>query len=125
PAAGRRHADDPRPEDHRARRTRGHRGCRPGAPPHPGRPGARRRRHRPGRGAPARPPPGRCRMRGLAVVLLVALPGIACVDRGVTPQRAATADTADQVMTGMTRGITRDGIRLTDVQAESAWVYNA
>ena len=64
-------------------------------------------------------------MRGLAVVLLVALPGIACVDRGVTPQRAATADTADQVMTGMTRGITRDGIRLTDVQAESAWVYNA
>lgn len=64
-------------------------------------------------------------MRTLLAVALL-LPAMAgCVDRGVTPQRAATADTADQVMSGMTRGITRDGIRLTDVQAESAWVYNA
>jgi LPS export ABC transporter protein LptC len=60
-------------------------------------------------------------------ILLVALPLLtvqACVERGVTPQRAASADTADQVMAGMARSITRDGVRLTDVQAESAWVYN-
>lgn len=50
----------------------------------------------------------------------------ACVDRPPAPtDPRAAADSANQVLQGMTRAITRDGIRLTDVRAESAWVFNA
>lgn len=48
----------------------------------------------------------------------------ACSQRGVTPTRAATADSADQLMEQMAHTITRDGIKSTYLEADSAWVYN-
>jgi LPS export ABC transporter protein LptC len=49
----------------------------------------------------------------------------ACQDRGVEPRRVVSADSADQVYDSMTFDITRDGIKSSRVQAESAWVYQA
>jgi LPS export ABC transporter protein LptC len=57
----------------------------------------------------------------LPLLLLAALAG--CAQRGVTPTRAAGADSADQVLEGMAHTITRDGIKSTYLEAESAWVY--
>jgi LPS export ABC transporter protein LptC len=56
-----------------------------------------------------------------ALVLIVLL--VACRDRGVTPHQVAAADSADQVYDSMTFDITRDGVKSSRVQAESAWVY--
>jgi LPS export ABC transporter protein LptC len=58
-------------------------------------------------------------------VLLLAIVCAACQDRGVAPKRVAAADSADQVYDSMTFDITRDGVRTSRVQAESAWVYQA
>lgn len=57
----------------------------------------------------------------LAMIVLLA----ACGDRGVAPRRVASADSADQVYDSMTFDITRDGVKSSRVQAESAWVYQA
>ncbi|MGH7593736.1 MAG: LPS export ABC transporter periplasmic protein LptC [Gemmatimonadales bacterium] len=54
----------------------------------------------------------------LMIVLLAA-----CRDRGVAPHRVASADSADQVLDSMTFDVTRDGVKSSRVQAESAWVY--
>jgi LPS export ABC transporter protein LptC len=61
-------------------------------------------------------------MRWLLAVLVATT---ACSERGVTPARAASADSADQVMEQMAHTITRDGIKSTYLEADSAWVYNA
>ncbi|MEO8479832.1 MAG: LPS export ABC transporter periplasmic protein LptC [Gemmatimonadota bacterium] len=64
-------------------------------------------------------------MRQLAIVLL-ALGAAACVDRPPAPSAPrAAADSANQVIQGMSRSITRDGLRLTDITADSAWVFSA
>lgn len=58
----------------------------------------------------------------LALLVLVA----ACSkDHGVQPRRTAGADSADQVLSGMKTTITRDGMRQSDVYADSAWMYQA
>jgi len=59
-------------------------------------------------------------MRALAPILILCA---ACVDRGVTPPRRAAADSADQVYDTMTFSITRNGVAVSRVKAESAWVY--
>jgi LPS export ABC transporter protein LptC len=48
----------------------------------------------------------------------------ACAERGVTPGRGTAADSADQVLEAMTTEVTRGGVRVTRVEAESAWVFN-
>jgi LPS export ABC transporter protein LptC len=64
-------------------------------------------------------------MRALVVAVGCAA-ALACSDRGVTPTiRGAVADSADQVMQQMSTEVTRGGVRVTQVQAESAWVFNA
>jgi LPS export ABC transporter protein LptC len=61
-------------------------------------------------------------MRRLAIILaLAAVTG--CAQRGVAPGRATEADSADQVLEGMAHTITREGIKSTYLEAESAWVY--
>ena len=63
---------------------------------------------------------GRGRVRAaLASIALLA----ACGDRGVAPRQVAAVDSADQVYDSMTFDITRDGVKTSRVQAESAWVY--
>ncbi len=62
--------------------------------------------------------------RLLIAVVLPALAG-ACVERGVAPSAVASADSADQVMVGMAHTITRDGIKSTYLEADSAWVFQA
>jgi LPS export ABC transporter protein LptC len=57
--------------------------------------------------------------RALVLVGMLA----ACGDRGVAPRQVAAADSADQVYDSMTFDITRDGVKSSRVQAESAWVY--
>ena len=58
-----------------------------------------------------------------AVVLLVL--AAACEDNGVQPPRTAGADSADQVYAGMTTAIVRNGVRESNVYADSAWMYQA
>lgn len=55
---------------------------------------------------------------------LVVIAATGCADRGVTPERATTVDSVDQIITGMDRTINRDGIRVSDVKADSAWMYD-
>lgn len=65
-------------------------------------------------------------MRRLALTFAVAAATAAtaaCADRGVAPSRAATADSADQVIEGMAHTITKDGVRSTYLEADSAWVF--
>lgn len=51
---------------------------------------------------------------------------IACGDSGAIQPRARTvADSADQVYEGMTTTIVRNGVRQSDVYADSAWNYTA
>jgi len=54
---------------------------------------------------------------------ILALLCAACVDRGVIPQRTVAGDSADQVYDSMTFSITRNGVAVSRVRAESAWVY--
>ncbi|MBL0180637.1 MAG: LPS export ABC transporter periplasmic protein LptC [Gemmatimonadetes bacterium] len=49
----------------------------------------------------------------------------ACGDRGIEPPVAAAGDSADQVMKGMAFNVTTEGVKISKVEAESAWVYNA
>lgn len=59
-------------------------------------------------------------------IALLALATAACADRPPAPSTPrAAADSASQVIQGMTRSITRDGLRLTDISADSAWVFSA
>lgn len=58
-------------------------------------------------------------------LLAVALCSAACADRGVTPSRAATADSSDMVLDSMRLIITRDGIQTSVVEADTAWIFNA
>jgi LPS export ABC transporter protein LptC len=62
-------------------------------------------------------------VRPRAAVLLLAV--AACADRGVTPNRAALPDSADQVMEHMTTAIERNGVRVDSIQADTAWLYQA
>ena len=64
-------------------------------------------------------------MSRIALVFALALGLTACSERGVTPARVATADSADQVMSGMGHTITRDGVKSTYLEADSAWVFQA
>ena len=61
-------------------------------------------------------------MKYLWLVLLCAA---ACTKKGVQPPRAAAGDSADQVYDTMTTYVARNGVRVSRVQAESAWVYTA
>jgi LPS export ABC transporter protein LptC len=47
----------------------------------------------------------------------------ACQDRGVPPRRTVVADSADQVLSGMSTTISRDGVRESIVTADSTWIY--
>lgn len=58
-----------------------------------------------------------------AILLLLVL--TACKDHGVLPRRTAEADSADQIYSGMTTEIVRDGVRQSHVYADSAWMYQA
>src|SRR5450755_2218423 len=58
-----------------------------------------------------------------AIVLIMLL--AACKDRGIQPRRTAGADSADQIYSGMTTEIVRDGVRQSHVYADSAWMYQA
>lgn len=58
-------------------------------------------------------------------LMLAALLAACGGERGVTPTRATSADSADQVMEQMAHTLTRDGIKSTYLEADSAWVYNA
>ncbi len=62
-------------------------------------------------------------MRHLILGLTIAL--VACGDPGIAPPVTAAGDSADQIMEGMVFSITHDGVRLSRVEADSAWVYNA
>lgn len=62
-------------------------------------------------------------MRRLLVIAAVML--TACGDRGIEPPPAALGDSADQVMKGMSFNVTTMGVKVSLVEAESAWVYNA
>jgi LPS export ABC transporter protein LptC len=62
-------------------------------------------------------------MRRLALLGLVVL--AACGDRGIEPPVAAVGDSADQVIKGMSFNVTTGGVKISRVDAESAWVYNA
>lgn len=62
-------------------------------------------------------------MRQLMVGL--ALLAAACGDVGIEPPVAAAADSADQIMEGMAFSVTLDGVKLSHVEADSAWVYQA
>ncbi|MGH7657126.1 MAG: LPS export ABC transporter periplasmic protein LptC [Gemmatimonadales bacterium] len=56
---------------------------------------------------------------GAAVLVLSA-----CRDRGVQPtQTVVTADTADQVLLQMSHYLTRDGVRRSQVEADTAFIY--
>lgn len=57
------------------------------------------------------------------VLAAIVLALSACAQRGVAPARAAGADSADQVLEGMAHTITRDGIKSTYLEADSAWVF--
>ncbi len=57
---------------------------------------------------------------GLLMLLL-----IGCVEGPPPVDQTVTADTASQILEGMTRSITRDGVRLTDISADTAWVFDA
>jgi LPS export ABC transporter protein LptC len=63
-------------------------------------------------------------MRAWLVVAVLATLA-ACAERGVTPSRGNVADSADQVIQGMETQVTKGGVLLSTVQADSAWVYNA
>ena len=41
----------------------------------------------------------------------------ACAQRGIQPPRGAAADSADQVLSGMTTDITRNGLRVSSMKA--------
>ena len=59
------------------------------------------------------------------LLLLAAVVLAACGDRGIEPPVAAAGDSADQVMKGMSFNVTTEGVKVSRVDAESAWVYNA
>jgi LPS export ABC transporter protein LptC len=63
-------------------------------------------------------------MRGYFLGTLLLMAGACSNERGVTPSRATSADSADQVMEQMAHTLTRDGIKSTYLEADSAWVYN-
>jgi LPS export ABC transporter protein LptC len=50
---------------------------------------------------------------------------VGCRDRGVQPRNVVSADSADQVYDSMVFNITRDGVKTSRVEADSAWVYQA
>ena len=58
-----------------------------------------------------------------AVPLVAVLMLGACVDRGIAPKSTAAADSADQVIAGMSTNIVRNGVRQGSVYADSAWMY--
>lgn len=49
----------------------------------------------------------------------------ACGDRGIEPPITAPGDSADQVLQGMVFNITAEGVKVSRVEADSAWVYQA
>jgi len=63
-------------------------------------------------------------MRRLLIVAALAI-AVGCRDRGVQPRSVVSADSADQVYDSMVFNITRDGVKTSRVEADSAWVYQA
>lgn len=61
------------------------------------------------------------RMSWLLALALLA----ACGDRGIEPPVVAPGDSADQVLQGMAFNITAEGVKVSRVEADSAWVYQA
>ncbi|MEP6589710.1 MAG: LPS export ABC transporter periplasmic protein LptC [Gemmatimonadota bacterium] len=57
----------------------------------------------------------------LAVILLLVLGG--CAKRGIAPKQAAVGDSADQVMGGMQTTVTDNDLRVLDLRADTARVY--
>jgi LPS export ABC transporter protein LptC len=58
-------------------------------------------------------------------VMLLLLLAACKKDLGIQPRRTAGSDSADQVYSGMTTEIVRDGVRQSHVYADSAWAYQA
>ncbi len=59
------------------------------------------------------------------VLVVAVLFAGACGDSGVTPPSAVLADSADQVMDSMWTNIVRDGIKVSRVEADTAFIYQA
>ncbi len=75
-----------------------------------------------GRASTALPP-----YRRTALLVLSALSAAACTDPGVRPTTTSiteAADTADQVLTGMSHYITENGVRRSLVEADTAYIYD-
>lgn len=63
-------------------------------------------------------------MRPLVVLaLFVAI--TACGEPGVVPIKSVVSDTSDMVMDTMRTIITRDGIKTSQVEADTAWIYQS
>ncbi|MDZ4257117.1 MAG: LPS export ABC transporter periplasmic protein LptC [Gemmatimonadales bacterium] len=58
----------------------------------------------------------------LLVILLVLA---ACSPRGVAPMRTTLADSSDQVIDSMRTVITRNGVKTTELEADTAWIYQS
>ena len=58
-------------------------------------------------------------MRGALLLLALA----ACGRPGVKPTQANVADSADQIMAGMSTYITKNGINVSKVDADTAYIY--
>ncbi len=58
-------------------------------------------------------------------LLLLLIAVTACTAQGIAPKRAASSDTSDYVMDSMHTIVTRDGIRTSEIAADTAWIYQA
>ncbi len=59
------------------------------------------------------------------LLLMAPLLLAACGDKGIEPPVTAPGDSADSFMEGMAFNVTTEGVRVSRVEAESAWVFNA
>ena len=63
-------------------------------------------------------------LRSAMLVAALAAPGAACTDEGARPTAVVEApDSADQVLSGFSHYVTRDGLRRSRLQADSAYFY--
>jgi LPS export ABC transporter protein LptC len=63
-------------------------------------------------------------IRPLLLVAVIAA-STACGERGIAPARSVVADTSDMVMDTMRTIITRDGIKTSQIEADTAWIYQS
>lgn len=65
-------------------------------------------------------------IRAAGVTLFVVIAALACGDEGTRPGDALTdADSADQILYGVVDNVTRNGIRHSRLEADTAYLYEA